>query len=60
MIARLPFEKVLSAWALIYRALRRQLPDANATVEHDKAHVGMGGSVRCSIRDGCGRVCDEQ
>lgn len=28
VIARLPFEKVLSSWALIYRALRRQLPDA--------------------------------
>ncbi len=26
-IARLPFEKILSAWALFYRALRRQLPD---------------------------------
>jgi 2-polyprenyl-6-methoxyphenol hydroxylase-like FAD-dependent oxidoreductase len=28
IIARLPFEKILSSWALIYRALRRQLPDA--------------------------------
>ncbi|HEY1310131.1 MAG TPA: FAD-dependent monooxygenase [Pseudolabrys sp.] len=28
VIARLPFEKVLSSWALFYRALRRQLPDA--------------------------------
>ena len=27
-IARLPFEKVLSSWALFYRALRRLLPDA--------------------------------
>jgi 2-polyprenyl-6-methoxyphenol hydroxylase-like FAD-dependent oxidoreductase len=27
-IARLPFEKMLSAWALFYRALRRLLPDA--------------------------------
>ncbi len=27
VIARLPFEKVLSSWALFYRALRRQLPD---------------------------------
>jgi 2-polyprenyl-6-methoxyphenol hydroxylase-like FAD-dependent oxidoreductase len=27
-IARLPFEKILSSWALFYRALRRQLPDA--------------------------------
>jgi 2-polyprenyl-6-methoxyphenol hydroxylase-like FAD-dependent oxidoreductase len=29
VIARLPFEKILSSWALFYRALRRQLPDAN-------------------------------
>ena len=29
VIARLPFEKILSFWALFYRALRRQLPDAN-------------------------------
>lgn len=28
VIARLPFEKVLSSWALFYRALRRHLPDA--------------------------------
>src|ERR1700674_2069238 len=28
VIARLPFEKILSSWALFYRALRRQLPDA--------------------------------
>jgi 2-polyprenyl-6-methoxyphenol hydroxylase-like FAD-dependent oxidoreductase len=28
VIARLPFEKILSAWALFYRALRRHLPDA--------------------------------
>ncbi len=28
VIARLPFDKVLSSWTLIYRALRRQLPDA--------------------------------
>ncbi len=27
-IARLPFDKILSSWALVYRALRRQLPDA--------------------------------
>ncbi len=27
-IARLPFEKMLSSWALFYRALRRLLPDA--------------------------------
>jgi 2-polyprenyl-6-methoxyphenol hydroxylase-like FAD-dependent oxidoreductase len=28
VIARLPFEKVLSSWTLFYRALRRLLPDA--------------------------------
>jgi 2-polyprenyl-6-methoxyphenol hydroxylase-like FAD-dependent oxidoreductase len=28
VIARLPFEKILSSWALVYRAMRRQLPDA--------------------------------
>lgn len=28
VIARLPFDKVLSSWTLFYRALRRQLPDA--------------------------------
>ena len=28
VIARLPFDKILSSWALFYRALRRHLPDA--------------------------------
>ena len=28
VIARLPFEKILSSWALFYRALRQHLPDA--------------------------------
>jgi 2-polyprenyl-6-methoxyphenol hydroxylase-like FAD-dependent oxidoreductase len=28
VIARLPFEKILTSWALFYRALRRHLPDA--------------------------------
>jgi 2-polyprenyl-6-methoxyphenol hydroxylase-like FAD-dependent oxidoreductase len=28
VIARLPFEKTLTSWALFYRALRRHLPDA--------------------------------
>ena len=28
VIARLPFEKILSSWALFYRALRKRLPDA--------------------------------
>jgi len=28
VIARLPYEKILSSWALFYRALRRRLPDA--------------------------------
>ncbi len=28
VIARLPFDKILSSWALFYRALRRLLPDA--------------------------------
>ena len=28
VIARLPFEKILSSWTLFYRALRRLLPDA--------------------------------
>jgi 2-polyprenyl-6-methoxyphenol hydroxylase-like FAD-dependent oxidoreductase len=28
VIARLPFEKTLTSWALFYRALRRRLPDA--------------------------------
>src|SRR5664279_1573267 len=28
VVARLPFEKILSSWSLFYRALRRQLPDA--------------------------------
>src|SRR5579864_5496584 len=27
IVARLPFEKILSSWALFYRALRRHLPD---------------------------------
>src|SRR3990167_1352753 len=28
VIARLPFEKILTSWALFYRALRRHLPNA--------------------------------
>ena len=28
VIARLPFEKTLTSWALFYRALRRRLPDS--------------------------------
>ncbi len=28
VIARLPFDKILTSWTLLYRALRRQLPDA--------------------------------
>jgi len=28
VIARLPFDKVLTSWTLLYRALRRHLPDA--------------------------------
>ena len=28
VIARLPFEKTLTSWTLLYRALRRRLPDA--------------------------------
>ena len=28
VIARLPFDKILSSWALFYRALKRHLPDA--------------------------------
>jgi 2-polyprenyl-6-methoxyphenol hydroxylase-like FAD-dependent oxidoreductase len=28
VVARLPFDKVLSSWTLFYRALRRRLPDA--------------------------------
>ena len=27
VIARLPFDKILTSWTLLYRALRRQLPD---------------------------------
>jgi 2-polyprenyl-6-methoxyphenol hydroxylase-like FAD-dependent oxidoreductase len=27
VIARMPFEKILSSWTLLYRALKRQLPD---------------------------------
>jgi 2-polyprenyl-6-methoxyphenol hydroxylase-like FAD-dependent oxidoreductase len=28
VIARLPFDKILTSWTLLYRALRRKLPDA--------------------------------
>jgi 2-polyprenyl-6-methoxyphenol hydroxylase-like FAD-dependent oxidoreductase len=45
VIARLPFEKILSSWALFYRALRRQLPDAcyRAGMQlEDVAQVGGG------------------
>ena len=28
VIARLPFDKILTSWTLLYRALRRRLPDA--------------------------------
>src|SRR6185437_4573034 len=29
VIARLPFDKILTSWALFYRALRRHFPDAH-------------------------------
>src|ERR1041385_5388094 len=29
VVARLPFEKILTSWALFYRALRRHFPDAH-------------------------------
>jgi 2-polyprenyl-6-methoxyphenol hydroxylase-like FAD-dependent oxidoreductase len=44
VIARLPFEKILSSWALFYRALRRRLPDAcyraGAQLEDIAQHEG--------------------
>ena len=49
VIARLPFEKILTSWALFYRALRRHLPDVSkkmltqtlrALEEHDALDLG--------------------
>lgn len=44
VIARLPFEKILTSWALFYRALRRHLPDAcyrsGMQLEDIVQHVG--------------------
>lgn len=48
-IARLPFEKILSSWALFYRALRRFLPDAcyrpNMQLEDIAQHEGGATAV---------------
>jgi 2-polyprenyl-6-methoxyphenol hydroxylase-like FAD-dependent oxidoreductase len=53
VIARLPFEKILSSWALVYRALRRQLPDAcySAGAQLDDV-VQNGDGVRAIFSDG--------
>jgi 2-polyprenyl-6-methoxyphenol hydroxylase-like FAD-dependent oxidoreductase len=53
VIARLPFEKMLSAWALFYRALRRQLPDEcyRAGMQFDDA-VQRDNGVTAIFADG--------
>jgi 2-polyprenyl-6-methoxyphenol hydroxylase-like FAD-dependent oxidoreductase len=53
VIARLPFEKILSSWALFYRALRRQLPDACYRPGMELADiVQYGGHVTAVFADG--------
>ena len=70
-IARLPFEKMLSSWALFYRALRRLLPDAcyrpgmqlEDVVQHDGGvtavfadGIKIAGDLLVGA-DGCIRPC---
>ncbi len=53
VIARLPFNKVLSSWTLFYRALRRKLPDAcyRAGMQLDEVEQDAR-SVTASFADG--------
>lgn len=53
VIARLPFEKILSSWALVYRALRKQLPDDcyRAGMQLDEIAQGSDG-VTAIFSDG--------
>ncbi len=53
VIARLPFDKVLSSWTLFYRALRRKLPDAcyRARMQLDEIAQDACG-VTASFADG--------
>lgn len=50
VIARLPFDKILTSWTLLYRALRRQLPDAcyRAGMQLDDIAQGDRCITQCS------------
>jgi 2-polyprenyl-6-methoxyphenol hydroxylase-like FAD-dependent oxidoreductase len=45
IVARLPFEKILSSWALFYRALRRHLPDVCYRPGMQLEEVAQSGGV---------------
>jgi len=53
VIARLPFDKILTSWTLLYRALRRQLPDAcyRAGMQFDDI-AQDGGRISAVFADG--------
>ena len=53
VIARLPFEKILSSWALFYRALKRHLPDACYRPGMELAGIAQSaGGVTALFADG--------
>ena len=59
VIARLPFDKVLTSWALYYRALRRRLPDACYRAGMQLEDVLQDASeVRAVFAGGASEDCD--
>jgi 2-polyprenyl-6-methoxyphenol hydroxylase-like FAD-dependent oxidoreductase len=52
VIARLPFDKILSSWALYYRALRRMLPDACYRPAMQLEDIAQGDGVTATFADG--------
>lgn len=52
VIARLPFDKILSSWALYYRALRRMLPDACYRPGMQLDDITQGDGVTATFADG--------
>ena len=53
VIARLPFDKILTSWTLLYRALRRHLPDACYRAGMQLADIGQHpGGVSAIFADG--------
>jgi 2-polyprenyl-6-methoxyphenol hydroxylase-like FAD-dependent oxidoreductase len=56
VIARLPFEKILTSWALFYRALRRHFPDAHYQAGMQLEDVAQDANGVTAIFTGGARV----